>query len=75
MALQNISEYKFSLGKHKDKDVIWAAFERKAELITAFKKLDSARWSQTKGSWYVADPPTFGLHLGWLPSRLVRMLL
>lgn len=64
MELQNISEYKFSFGKHKGKEVIWAAFEKKAELITAFKKLESARWSQTKGSWYVADTPQFRFAFG-----------
>ncbi len=53
MVLEN---YHISLGKHRDKNVIWIAFPYSLKLKEDLKKsFKSARWSNTQKSWYLPD--------------------
>lgn len=48
-------EVKYVLGKHHNKDVILIQFPYNKDLIERVKKLPDAKWSNSKGSWYVPD--------------------
>ena len=52
MAEQKIE---FKLGFHRDKAVIFIAFEKDFDLIARVKKLVGVRWSQSNKKWYVTD--------------------
>lgn len=41
--------------KHKGQSRIAVYFEKNAELIARFKKMEDARWSQTLKAWHVPD--------------------
>ena len=47
--------------KHRGKDVILIRFVKNDILITEIKKINHARWSQTKRSWYIPKE-NFDLH-------------
>lgn len=48
-------------GKHHNNDVVFLTFPKDTELIAAVKTLGVARWSQTKGKWFV-DKDKFELN-------------
>jgi len=53
-----MTDYKpftFSLGKHRDKNVIFISFEKNYKLIEEVKKLVGSKWSNTYKKWYVPD--------------------
>lgn len=47
--------YKAWIIKHKGENRIAVSFEKKAELITRFKKLNDAKWSTTLKTWHLPD--------------------
>lgn len=52
MAVQKVN---YSLGNHRDKAVIFIAFEKDLDLIARVKKLVGSCWSQSNKKWYVPD--------------------
>lgn len=55
----DFSNYKFSPGTHRSKNIIWVQFQYNQNLINQFKqRFPSAKWSQSKKSWYLVDLPT-----------------
>lgn len=49
--------FTFSLGQHRQRNVIWIHFDKDPELIARVKKLPDARWSNSNKCWYVPDTP------------------
>ncbi len=48
--------YKFIPDIHRNKNIIWIRFSYSQSLIDAFReRFPSARWSQSKKSWYLPD--------------------
>ena len=48
--------YKFEIGTHRNKQVIWIQFKYNQSLIKQLReRFPSAKWSQTKKSWYLPD--------------------
>ncbi|MFC4634529.1 tyrosine-type recombinase/integrase [Dokdonia ponticola] len=60
-----IKDYSFTLGQHKNKNVIWIAFPYDIQLKNKLTtKYPSAKWSQTKKSWYLPDFPVLREQFG-----------
>jgi len=51
----NPDDFKISLGRHRDKNVIWLEFDFNPKLINLLKKHTKPHWSQSRKSWYLAD--------------------
>ena len=52
----DLNNYKFIPGKHRTKDVIWIQFQYQQNLVNALRlRFPSAKWSQSKKSWYIVD--------------------
>ncbi len=51
--------YNAKLIKHKGENRIAVSFEKKAELIARFKKLEGAKWSATLNVWHLPDTETY----------------
>ena len=61
----NIKNYQFSLGEHRDKNVIFVKFPFSVELKNELKnKFPIAKWSATKKTWYLPDVPSLRKELG-----------
>lgn len=61
----DFNHYTFSLGVHKNKNVIWINFPYQQNLINDLKKrFSSAKWSQSAKSWYLPDLPSVRTVLG-----------
>lgn len=52
-------KYKFEIGEHDAKAVIWIYFEKDKNLIEHLKNFTIARWSASKRAWYVSDNHTY----------------
>lgn len=48
-------DYTYELGEHDGKDVIWIHFPKDTALIEQLRQHTKARWSQSRGCWYVQD--------------------
>ena len=75
----DINKYHLSTGMHRNKEVIWIAFEINQQLKMELKKrFPSAKWSQTNKSWYLPDLPSVRTALGMkhreLGSRLKKYI-
>ncbi len=53
------SAYKFVIGSHKDKNVIWISFPKDDTLILFLKQHSKPFWSQSHKMWYVPDSTTY----------------
>lgn len=54
----DFKHFNFSLGTHKNKNVIWIQFPYKNNLVKDLRKrFSSAKWSQSAKSWYLIDLP------------------
>jgi len=61
--------YKFSMGVHKDKNVIFVLFPFNPSLKQELKeKFHSVRWSNSKRCWYVPDNKSIRNELGIKPK-------
>lgn len=49
------NRFQFSIGEHRDNNVIWVSFEKNSELIAYLKSQTKAKWSANHQKWYVAD--------------------
>lgn len=54
-------EIKLEKGKHQQLAVVWVRFAYNREVIDRLKQNTPARWSRTKGSWYILEKD-FNLH-------------
>ncbi|MFN8713099.1 MAG: tyrosine-type recombinase/integrase [Bacteroidota bacterium] len=62
-------EIAYSVGQHKDKQVIWCKFPKNDALLVALKKqYPFCRWSNTNRCWYITDSLEIRKQLG-LPFR------
>jgi len=53
-----LSNYKFTIGKHKEKEVIWIQFAYTSELKNQLRqRFSSVKYSASKKSWYLPDFP------------------
>lgn len=59
--------YYAKLVLHKGKPIITVNFAKDAALISRFKKLPGARWSQTLQTWYLPDNEHYRKKFGLLP--------
>lgn len=65
----NFKDYSFSLDEHRDQNVVLIHFNYNKELKEALRKrFPSAKWSNTKKSWYLPDFPVVREQLG-LPNK------
>lgn len=64
------TRFSFSLGTHRNKRVIWIAFERDNALIAYLRSQVKAHWSATQKMWYVSDNKQHRLLFG-LPQNIV----
>ena len=52
----NVQNYQFSIGKHRNNDVIWVQFPYNLQLKEELKeKFSSAKWSMSMKCWYLSD--------------------
>lgn len=51
----NPDAFEISLGTHRDKNVIWLAFDYNPALIDLLKTQTKAHWSQSRKAWYLSD--------------------
>lgn len=58
------TKYKYTIGKHRNQDVIFIHFEKNVELLETVKQLIDSKWSNTKQSWYVPDTIAYREQLG-----------
>jgi site-specific recombinase XerD len=60
----DLDNYKFSLGNHRNKKVIWIRFTYSVELKNQLKsEFPSAKFSATQKAWYLPDFPSIKLRL------------
>lgn len=65
MHRMNLEQYQFSIGTHRDKNVIWIRFDYSAERKKALRqRFPSARWSQGHKAWYLPDLKSVRYALG-----------
>ena len=65
----NYQNYKFSIGMHQDKNVIFVHFPFSASLKDELKnKFSTAKWSATKNCWYLPDVKSIRMEIG-LPTK------
>ena len=48
-------KYVFSLGQHKEQEVIWIDFPYNREAVKFLKQNSAAKWSQSMRQWYLRD--------------------
>lgn len=53
--MNNLSQYKFHIGTHRNQNVIFIQFERNAELNQQVRELIGSKWSNSQKMWYVPD--------------------
>lgn len=54
--VMNLSTLDLTIGRHREKEVIWIAFEYNKDIIKEMKQLlPTAKWSNTMKKWYVPD--------------------
>ncbi|HMU97759.1 MAG TPA: hypothetical protein PKA15_03130, partial [Chitinophagales bacterium] len=52
-----LNKYKFEIGQHRDKNVIWVLFPNDATLRNELKQhFPSVQFSGSKKCWYLSDP-------------------
>lgn len=66
----NPLQYRFSLGSHRDKDVIWIIFPYDNKLISHLRQHTAARWSASKKCWYTPDNSHYRSLFG-LPEKSI----
>jgi site-specific recombinase XerD len=65
----NPQNYQFSLGEHRDKNVIFIHFQYNQQLQNELKdKFPSTKWSATKKCWYVTDVNSARKEIGFPPK-------
>ncbi len=69
MAFQ-VDKYKYKLGEHRDKSVIWIYFPFDVALKAHLKKYIKAKWSRSEKTWYVLDNEQYRKLFG-LPEKVV----
>ncbi|PID95000.1 MAG: integrase [Bacteroidales bacterium] len=71
-------KFKFYVGEHRGKNVIWVKFERNQALVDYLRLHTKARWSATQKSWYVSDNNTyremFGISLNIVGKEVLRKI-
>lgn len=66
----NAQLFKISEGQHREKNVIWLAFDYDPDLVAMVKKHTKAKWSQSEKKWYLTDNP-FNRRLCNLPVPII----
>ena len=65
----NIQNYKFSLGKHREKDIIIVQFNYDLQIIKELRtNFPSAKWSATNKFWYLPDIAAIRKEVGLAPK-------
>ena len=68
----NLQNYRFSIGEHHGKNVIFAQFPYSLELKNDLReKFPTAKWSQSKKSWYLPDVHATRNEIGMKPKTEV----
>ena len=63
--------YKFSIGEHYSKKVIWITFPKDYTLIKELReRFSSVKWSSTHKAWYLPDLPSIRTALQINPSEI-----
>jgi len=59
-----MSNYSFTIGEHKSKNVIWISFPFNQKHIDELKiRFSSAKWSRAENKWYLPDLPVIRTEL------------
>ena len=61
-------KFKFSLGMHRDNDVIWVAFPNDPALRNHIKEFVKLNWSQSQKCWYCKDTTVYRELFGLEPK-------
>jgi site-specific recombinase XerD len=65
----DLKNYKFSVGEHRDKKVIFVTFPYNAELQKDLReKFSAAKWSASKKCWYLTDANAIRKEIGLMPK-------
>ena len=63
--------YKFSIGEHYSKKVIWITFPKDYTLIKELReRFSSVKWSSTHKAWYLPDLPSIRTALQINPTEI-----
>lgn len=67
----NFNLYKFSIGEHYSKKVIWITFPKDYTLIKELReRFSSVKWSSTHKAWYLPDLPSIRTALQINPTEI-----
>ena len=65
----NLQNYRFSIGEHREKNVIFVQFRFSFELKDELRaKFPSAKWSNSKKLWYLPDSNAIRNEIGMAPK-------
>lgn len=69
------SLFRFSFGKHREKEVIWISFPYSNANVLMLKSHTKPLWSQSQKSWYVFDSNKYRTQFGLTPKLVGKEMI